>query len=451
MSAAAGGIVYDLGTPNPRQVEFFNARAHHICYGGARGGGKSWAMRHKLCMLALAYPGINILLMRRTLKELTENHIIPLQRELNGIAVYRVTDYEFRFPTGSRIKLGYCAAEADVFQYQGAAYDIIGLEEATHFTETQYQFLTSSNRPSNPNSPVKYPRRMYYTCNPGNVGHAWVKRLFIDRNYRNAEKPEDYVFIPAKVWDNKVLLDADPEYVTQLQNLPPELRRAHLDGDWDLFVGQYFTEWDSSVHVIEPFAIPDHWLRFRAIDFGLDRVACLWGASDEEGNLYIYREYCASNRIVSQAAQDILERSDGRELCTFGPKDLASRSNDTGVPRTETFARSGLPLVIVSNGRVAGWENMHEWLRPFPDGRPPRLRIFNTCKELIECLPLLLHDEKNPDDVATEPHHLTHAPDALRYLLDGRPSITQAIPKPKAPWDIPDEREQDIAFFDYAG
>lgn len=441
---------FDIGTPNPRQREFFLSRARHTCYGGARGGGKSWAMRRKLSLLALKYPGIQILLMRRTLKELNENHIIPLQRELQGFATYRMTDYEFRFPNGSRLKLGYCAAENDVLQYQGAAYDIIGLEEATQFTESQYVYLTSSNRPSNPTSPIPYPRRMYYTCNPGGVGHAWVKRLFIDRRYRNEEKPEDYAFIPAKVWDNKVLIEADPEYVTQLKNLPPDLRAAFLEGNWDLYVGQFFTEWDEAIHVIEPFAIPSHWLRFRAIDFGLDRLACLWGASDEEGNLYVYREYCVSNRIVSEAAQDILARSDGRELCTYGPKDLGSRSSDTGVPRTETFAASGLPLVIVSNARIAGWANVHEWLRPGPDGKPPRLRIFNTCKELIECLPLLQHDEKNPDDVATEPHNITHAPDALRYLLDGRPLITQTPAPPREPWEPPPLDEQDMAFLNYS-
>lgn len=406
-------------------------------------------MRRKLSLLALNYPGINILLMRRTLKELTENHIIPLQKELHGIATYRQTDYEFRFPNTSRIKLGYCASEGDVSQYQGAAYDIVGLEEATHFTETMYTAFTACNRPSDPGNPTRFPRRMYYTCNPGHVGHAWVKRLFIDRNYRNNEKPEDYVFIPAKVWDNQVLLDADPEYVDTLKNLPPDLRRAWLDGDWELFVGQYFTEFDPAIHVVEPFAIPDHWLRFRAFDYGLDRLACLWGASDEQGNMYIYKEYCISNRIVSDAARDILDRSDGREICTYAPFDMENRSSDTGVPRSETFAKAGLPLNIVRNGRIAGWSNLHEWLRPLPDGRPPRLRIFNTCSELIECLPLLLHDEKNPDDVATEPHDITHAPDALRYLLDGRPSATELPPPPREEWDDPTEDEQDSAFLNF--
>ena len=160
------------GTPNSRQREFFLSRARHTAYGGARGGGKSWAMRRKFVLLALRYPELNLLLLRRTLPELRENHIIPLQRELYGIAPYNSTERVFRFPNGSRIKLGYCDTAQDVYQYQGQEYAIIGMEEATHFTEEQMRFLTTCNRTTRTDiSP-----RMYYTCNPGNVGHAWEKR-----------------------------------------------------------------------------------------------------------------------------------------------------------------------------------------------------------------------------------------------------------------------------------
>lgn len=354
--------------------------------------------------------------------QLRENHIIPLQSDLNGIAAYNVTERVFNFANGSRLKLGYCDSEGDVLQYQGQEYPVIGMEEATQFTESMQQFMTTCNR----NPPPGFKPRMYYTCNPGGVGHAWVKRLFIDRKYRNKEKPEDYIFIPARVWDNKVLLDKDPDYVTQLENLPEDLRRAHLDGDWSVFAGMFFTMWDPAVHVIRPFPLPDHWLRFRGLDFGLDRTACLWGATDENGNMYIYQEFCQSGLIVSEAAEAILSRSSGRELCTYAMKDLESKSNVTGVPRSETFAQNGLPLNIVSNPRVQGWNNVAEWLKIQPNGKP-RLFIFNTCQELISCLPQLQHDEKNRDDVALEPHEITHAPDALRYLLDGRPMAASPI------------------------
>lgn len=132
--------LYLKGLPNPRQAEFFASRARHTAYGGARGGGKSWAMRRKLVLLALRYEGLQQLLLRRTLPELYENHVRPLLEELHGVAAYSATQREFRFPNGSRIRLGYCAEERDVYQYQGQEYDVIGMEEATHFTEAQMQF-----------------------------------------------------------------------------------------------------------------------------------------------------------------------------------------------------------------------------------------------------------------------------------------------------------------------
>ena len=137
-----------IDRPYPKQIEFFKADTKYIAYGGARGGGKSWAARTKAILLALNYTGIQILLLRRTLAELRENHVIPLLKILKDIAVYKDKSKEFIFPNESRIVLGYCAAESDVLQYQGQAYDVIFLEEATQFTEFQFQTLTESNRPS---------------------------------------------------------------------------------------------------------------------------------------------------------------------------------------------------------------------------------------------------------------------------------------------------------------
>ena len=226
--------------PYPAQCAFFEAREMRIAYGGARGGGKSYAMRKKLCMLALHYPGIQILLLRRTLPELRENHINPLRRELKGLAVFREMTKEFLFTNSSRIKLGYFASDSDALQYQGQAYEVIGMEEATQFTEEQYLALTECNRLSG-NMKDDFVPRMYFTCNPGGVGHAWVKRLFIDRNYRTGEIPENYRFIPAKVYDNEYILKKNPDYVRALEALPPIRRRAMLYGDWDVFEGQFFS------------------------------------------------------------------------------------------------------------------------------------------------------------------------------------------------------------------
>ena len=154
-----------IDPPNPKQAEFLRATNRRIAYGGARGGGKSWAMRTKVILLALNYAGIQILLLRRTFPELRENHILPLQAQLSGVATYRELDKSFTFPNGSRIKLGYCLNDSDVLQYQGQAYDVIGLEEATQFTESQYIALTESNRLSGLVK-AKFTPRMYFTCNP---------------------------------------------------------------------------------------------------------------------------------------------------------------------------------------------------------------------------------------------------------------------------------------------
>lgn len=439
----------DLGKPNPKQLAFFAARGRHICYGGARGGGKSWAMRTKAITLAGRYPGLQIILLRRTLAELDANHVRPLLKILPS-SWYSDSRKRFTFPNGSIIQLGYCDAEKDVYRYQGAEYDVICLEEATHFTEAQMQFLTTCNRGVRKD----FTPRMYYTCNPGGVGHGWVKRLFIDRSYTEDERPEDYVFIPATVADNTVLMEADPGYVRKLQALPEQLRRAHLEGDWSVFVGQYFSDWRYDLHVVEQFDIPEHWQRYRAIDYGLDMLACIWVAFSGTGEAYVYRELCRPDTIVSDAASMILAATpDGERIeATYMPSDLAGRSSDTGVSRYEAFANSGLHGTLVRQGRVDGWARLREWLKPVPDGAGnvrPRMRIFSTCRRLIHDLPLLQYAETGDlSDCAKEPHDITHAPDALRYLCDGRPSPAQIV-TPRDPDDPPEMEDEIGAIWTY--
>ena len=193
-------------TPNPRQQAFFRAEAANIAYGGARGGGKSWAMRRKLVLLAMRYPGLKLLLLRRTLPELRANHILPLQRELAGYAAWSGAERAFRFPNGSRLVMGYCDSDSDCAQYQGQEYEVIGFEEATNFEPDWLTFIATCLRTTR----TDFVPRIYYTCNPGGPGHAYIKRLFIDRAFRDGEDPADYVFIPAKVYDNQVLMQRDP-------------------------------------------------------------------------------------------------------------------------------------------------------------------------------------------------------------------------------------------------
>ena len=424
-----------LPFPYPPQQRFFQSRSKYTAYGGARGGGKSAAARIKAVLLALRYPGIQILLLRRTLIELKENHVIPLFKMLNGFARYREVDKEFIFPNTSRIKLGYCDNERDVLQYQGQAYEVIFMEEATQFTLKQFQTLTESNRLSGqcrePFSP-----RMYLTCNPGGVGHEWVKRLFITRDYQKQERPEDYTFIPSRVYDNDFLMQNDPDYVRTLENLPEMRRRAMLDGDWDVFEGQYFAEFNRDLHVVRPFAIPDNWIRYFVMDYGMDMLAGYFIAMSPEGRAYIYKEIYKSGLLVSGAAELIKSMTSEDIFSHIAPPDMWNRLKDTGKSIAEIFGDHGLYLQKADNDRVTGWLNLREWLRPIVDEQGQQtanLVIFDTCPNLIRTLPQLQHCSRNPEDAAKEPHELTHAPDAIRYFLAGRPIATQiAAANPEA-------------------
>ena len=433
-----------LDAPNPKQRAFFLAHSRFVAYGGSRGGGKSWAVRRKAMLMGVRWPGIRMLLLRRSYPELRENHLIPLLRELEGIAKYREGEKSFVFDNGSRLRFGYCDAEADTLRYQGQEFDVIFIDEATQLTEFQFETLTACLRGAN-----DFPKRIYLTCNPGGVGHEWVKRRFIDRQFREGERPEDYTFIPARVYDNKVLLTHDAGYVRMLEGLPADLRRAWLDGDWNVFAGQYFREWDERVHVIEPFTIPAGWRRYVTIDYGLDMLAAYWVAVDEAGYAVVYRELYRSGVIISDAARMLRECSDGEAIEAFlAPPDLWNRRQETGRSAAEIFAENGVELEKTGNDRIDGWMAMKEYLKvpdtqDVPGGRDvpdmqeapgawgvpgrqeawldaaggrgvPKLRVFRSCVNLIRTIPALQFDQRRPNDVANEPHEITHAPDAIR-------------------------------------
>jgi len=413
--------LYRMEPPSEKQKEFFLAREKYVAYGGARGGGKSWAVRKKAVLMALHYPGIRILILRRTFPELRENHVLPLMRELKPLAKagacrYRQSDNAIAFKNGSRVKFGYCQNDEDALQYQGQEYDVIFMDEATHFSYEQFDLIQASLRGAN-----DFPKRFYLTCNPGGVGHGWVKRLFIDRSFTGKERPEEYRFIQARVYDNKYLLEKDPEYLHNLERLSPEKRAAWLEGRWDVFEGQYFPEFGEG-HVCEPFEIPKHWRRYFAMDYGLDMFAGYWAAADEKGELWIYREAYQSDLIASDAAK-MVKRMTGEERLEgdFAPPDMWNRKSDTGATTADAFAGEGIYLTRVSNDRVNGWLEMKEWTKVRENGKA-RLHVFSCCRNLIGSFPNLLHSQKNPIDVDTEPHKYTHGPDAIRYLLAGRPA-----------------------------
>jgi len=438
-------ITLDFGTPNPKQERFFLSRTRYTAYGGARGGGKSWAVRVKAAAGALRWPGIRILILRRTYPELENTLILPML-ELLGRAVlpdgspagarlftYRVTDRTITFANGSRIRFGHLQTASAVTEYQGQEYDWIFLDEATHFTEWEFRTLAATLR-----GVTTLPRRMYLTCNPGGVGHQWVKRLFVSREYRRGEVGGGYSFIPATVEDNEILLKGSPDYLAQLELLPDDLRAAHRYGDWDALAGRYFSEFSRERHVTAPFPIPPEWPRYRCFDYGLDMFACLWFAVDFDGRVWVYREFCESGLIISDAAgaMTALTAPGERVRYTVAPPDMWSTQKDTGRTMAEVFTRSGVGLVKASNSRVQGWLTVKEFLKLRPDGKPG-LIIFSDCRRLIRDLEALQHDDKNPSDAAKNPHDVTHAPDALRYGLIFRTAGAERV-------NQSDEDEEDM-------
>lgn len=427
-----------IPSPYNKQLKFFSANSKYIAYGGARGGGKSWAARMKALLLALRYNGIQILLLRRTLMELRENHTVPLLKILKNIAVYKDQNKEFIFPNGSRIVLGYCALENDAIRYQGQAYEVIFLEEATQFTEIQFQTLTESNRSSGLCEEYFTPR-MYFTCNPGGVGHGWVKRLFIDRNYRNKEKNEDYTFIKSLVYDNKFIMKNSPDYVRTLENLPDDRRKAMLYGDWDIFDGQYFSEFDREIHTCNPFEIPKNWKRYFTMDYGLDKFAAYFIAVDPNKNCYVYKEIYQSDVIIKDACIMIKQIMSKDYISNFlAPPDLWNKRQETGKSVFDIFFEHGINLYKTNNNRIAGWYAVKDFLKiDITDNKKSsKLKIFRNCINLIRTIPALRYSSVNPNDVALEPHELTHGPDALRgfcvYWVDS--NVEHQPKNKKATW-----------------
>ncbi len=407
-----------LGRPNEKQQQFFNSRARFTAYGGARGGGKSWALRRKLVAMCLRYEGIRCLLVRRTMPELKTNHVIPFLREYGALLEYSESERAIKFANGSRIYLGFCSCDRDALRYQGQEYDVVAIDEATQMSEYRFSVFKACLRGTSP-----FPRRMYLTCNPGGIGHAWVKRLFVDRLYRSDENPEDYTFIQALVFDNKVLLASDPAYVSSLKSLPDKLRDAWLYGSWNVFEGQFFPEFDTSRHVCNVSELPKNARYFAAVDYGFDMLAALLVCTDTEGNIYVARERCVSGLTLGEAASEVAElcRGEQVELAVCSP-DLWNRRQDSGKSGYEIMqaVRGMPPMLSADDRRVAGWRVLREYLGDSENS--PSLKICRCCNELIRCLPLLLFDDSRPEDASNEPHSVTHAPEALRYAVMSRVS-----------------------------
>ena len=421
-------------TLTKKQKAFIDTHESEVLFGGAAGGGKSYGQVADALLFALKYPRSKQLILRRTFAELDKSLIrLALSLYPKEIYSFNQSSHTGKFVNGSIIDFGYCAGELDVYQYQSAEYDVIRFDELTHFTESQYIYLISRVRGAN-----DYPKQVKSTTNPGGIGHGWVKARFVDPS--PAGEPfigEDglrRIFIPSLLSDNKFLEEGDPEYRKRLLALPERERRALLYGDWNIFEGQYFTEFDPTRHVIAPFEIPVSWRKYRTIDYGLDRLACLWIAISPDGNAYVYREFCKSNLTISSAAAEILARTPQNEeiYATLAPPDLWNRSQESGRSKAILFSEYGLNFTKTGNDRECGWLAVKEMLL----GGEGRMSIyfFSSCQEIIRCLPALLVDRLRPTDCATEPHDITHAPDALRgfALFSARPA--EIKPQIKCKW-----------------
>jgi phage terminase large subunit len=412
-------IVHEVrikGVPSERQRLFFASRTRFTAYGGARGGGKSWALRRKLVAICLRYAGAKCLLIRRSYAELKSNHLGQFLSEYSSLLRYSEGDKTLFFPNGSRIVFGYCSSDRDVLRYQGQEYDVVAIDEATQLTEYQFSIFKACVRGVN-----DCPKRVYLTCNPGGVGHAWVKRLFIDRDFRGGEDPDDYLFIQALVTDNDVLLERDAEYLGRLKSLSPKLRDAWLYGRWDVFEGQFFSEFDQETHVCAKRDVPSEGRYFLAFDYGFDMLAALLLLSDSDGRVFVVKELCVPGLTLSEAGMRISE-----EFASFRPEyvvaspDLWNRRQDSGLSGFEIMQRIGgmPPMVAADDRRIAGWRVVRDYLGGH--GGEARLKICSGCTELIHSMTSLLCDKNRAEDAASEPHSVTHAPEALRYGLMSR-------------------------------
>ena len=498
-----------LGRPNPKQRLMLEARTKHVGFGGARGGGKSWAVRTKAVLLALRYPGIKILIVRRSYPELINNHINILRAELAGVATYNDRDKVLWFPavgrrgpwtaprtttgngetgpstlpslgtTGagpsagsgrqdgkagggggqspkgrpspplrSTIHFMYCAKDGDLDRLQGVEYDVIFLDEATQLSEYQMKTITACLRGVN-----DFPKRVYYTCNPGGQGHSYIKRIFIDRRYEAGEHPEDYTFIRSLVTDNRVLMASQPDYVRQLEALPEKLRRAWLLGDWDIFEGQFFEDFRLTpdpqkcaqlgldpeeaakqgrfTHVIAPFDPPRGWKLYRSFDWGYSRpFSCGWWAVDYDGRLYRILELYGCTKTPnegvkwdkSQVFREIrrIETQHpwlrGRTI--EGVADPAIWDQSGGESIAETAERYQVYFSPGDHSRVPGWMQCHYRLAFDREGIP-MMYVFDTCKAFLRTVPLMVYDANRPEDLDTSLED--HVCDEWRYLCMARP------------------------------
>ncbi len=436
----------------PKQIEFLRACglsyaieggqsgqpvARIIFYGGAAGGGKSDALVIAGGIAATGFPGCSVGFFRREypMLEGPGGAILRSHELFGGLAKWNGSLRRWTFPNKSIFQFCHAKTESDVYSYQSQQFDVLLIDESTQFTRFQIRYLLTRNR-ATVSGIIPF---CAMASNPGNVSHGYHKQEFI-----NAGPPgvpvdvevepgryEKHIFIPSRLEDNQVLERRDPGYRNTLENQAEDIRRALLEGDWDVFAGQYFKEFRVAKHVIEPVTIPDYWRRFRSIDWGYNDPCCvLWHAVDTEGKVYTYRELYINQTLASDVAKKIVELSEGEQIdYTAASPDMWQKRGQMNYLQGECiaddFQKAGVLLVRADNDRLNGWNRIREYLKDAPDGKP-YWQCFKTCFNLIRTLPELIYDEHRVEDVSDACED--HAPESLRYGLMSRPRIS-VIPK----------------------
>ena len=444
--------------PNKKQFIFMNLQTRHAAYGGARGGGKSWVVREIAVQYALTYgrpdpfsQGIRICIIRKTLVDLKKNHLEALKLITRGVARWNNNDLCFYFNNGSIIQFAYCSCDAHAEHFQGVEWDLIIFEESTQLQEEWITKIAASCRGVN-----NFPHRCLYTCNPGGPGHAYIKRLFVTRQYKPDEDPNDYSFVQAKVTDNEVLQKYSPEYIKFLQNLPPKIREAWLDGSWDIYSGQFFDSFVNDpdhyedrlwTHVINPFKPRPNWTVYRSFDWGSYAPFSVgWTFVSEDDVMYRAMEFYGVQRMHDGEAvpnQGLKWTSDqvfaqiariehdhpwlaGKKI--NGVADPAIFKTDGGPSIAEAGYKYGIYFEEGDNRRITGWDQLRYRMQ-FNDYGQPRLQIFRNCKDALRVLPLMEHDDKMVEDMKSEGVE-DHIPDEMRYCAMCRP-CKPIIPEPE--------------------
>ncbi len=437
--------------PNEKQQKFHLSKADECVYGGAKGGGKSHALVMEAFVYGLEHPEAVMYIFRETYDDLEASIVRTWRRNIDKrLYTYNGAQHMARLINGTEVYFRYCSSDADADGYQGHAMDWLGIDELTLHSEYEFTTLTSCLR-----STKGYPTQFRGTCNPGGKGHKWVKDRYVtatnygNRKTHDPETGNTIEFIPAKVQDNYVLMKNDPNYVKRLENLPPARKKAYLYGDWDIFEGQYFEEFDRKIHVCQPFPIPAGWNKYRALDYGLDMFAGFWIAVNRWGKSYVYREVYESRMLTRDAARLMKYLTNEEIYDSFAPPDLWNTNSQTGKSFAEVFAEEGIYLRKTDNNRIMGWAAMKEGMKVYegPDGQKmSNFCVFSNCRNLIRCLQEIQYDAKNIGDVAKEPHELTHAPDAIRAYYAGRPEspMRKEEPKDRLPWALRTEKETEV-------